>query len=52
VTTAAFAEVLRNSPHTGEVSLDQVAEEAESLSPGSGPIEELAELVRQAARRR
>lgn len=52
VTTAAFAEMLRNSPYTGEVSLDQVAEEAESLSPGSGDVEELAELVRQAARRR
>ncbi|MEM7323975.1 MAG: von Willebrand factor type A domain-containing protein [Actinomycetota bacterium] len=52
VTTAAFAELLRNSPHTGGVSLDQVVEEAEALSPGSGPVDELAELVRLAAGRR
>ena len=48
VTVAAFAELLRDSPYTGETSLAQVAEEAEALSPGSGAIEELAELVRRA----
>ncbi|MGB5758957.1 MAG: von Willebrand factor type A domain-containing protein, partial [Acidimicrobiales bacterium] len=45
VTVAAFAELLRNSPHTGDVSLTQVAEEARALSPGSGAIEELASLI-------
>lgn len=48
VTVAAFAELLRESPHTGETSLAQVAEEAEALSSGSGAIAELAELVRRA----
>lgn len=50
VTVAAYAELLRESPHTGDVSLTQVAEEAESLSSGSGSIAELAELIRQADR--
>ncbi len=45
VTVAAFAEVLRQSPHTGDVGLQQIAEEAASLSPGSGPIQEFADLV-------
>ena len=46
VTVAAFAELLRDSPYTGDVGLQQVAEEAEALSQGSGSIEELAELIR------
>ena len=45
VTVAAFAEVLRGSPFIGDVGLQQIAEEATSLSPGSGPIQEFAELV-------
>lgn len=45
VTVAAFAEVLRESPYTGEVGLQQIVEEASSLSPGSGPIQEFADLV-------
>jgi len=48
VTVAAFAEILRNSPHVGDVSMTQVAEEAAALSPGSGPIEELAEMIGRA----
>ncbi len=48
VTVAAFAELLRESPHTGEIDFGQVLDEAEALSPGSGAIEELAELVRRA----
>ncbi len=52
VTAAAFAELLRNSPYTGEVNLGQVADEATALSPGSGDIEELAQLVAQADRLR
>lgn len=45
VTVAAFAELLRDSPHTGEVSLTQVGEEADALSSGSGAIQELAEMI-------
>lgn len=52
VTVAAFAEILRDSPHRGDIELSQVAEEAEALSTGSGPIAELAELVRAADRLR
>jgi len=47
VTVAAFAELLRESPYTGDVSLDQVAKEAEALSNGSGQIEELAEFINE-----
>ena len=52
VTVAAFAEVLRDSPHVGDVTLNQVADEARELSPGSGAIEELADLAAEAARLR
>ncbi|MGH1493395.1 MAG: YfbK domain-containing protein [Acidimicrobiales bacterium] len=52
VTAAAFAELLRDSPHTGEVTLAQVADEATALSPGSGAIEELARLANEADRLR
>jgi Ca-activated chloride channel family protein len=45
VTVAAFAELLRGSPYTGDVALRQIAEEAADLSPGSGSIEEFVELV-------
>jgi len=45
VTVAAWAELLRESPHAGEVTMSQIAAEAEALSPGSGAIEELAELI-------
>jgi Ca-activated chloride channel family protein len=45
VTVAAFAEVLRGSPHTGDVGLQQISEEAANLSPGSGSIEEFTNLV-------
>ncbi len=51
VTVAAFAEVLRNSPHVGDITLRQVAEEAEALSSGSGPVEELVRLIEQAEAR-
>ena len=47
MTVAAFAELLRESPHTGDVTLQMVAEEAEGLSPGTGSVEEFARLVRQ-----
>lgn len=45
VTVAAWAELLRQSPHAGDVSLDQILAEADALSSGSGAIEELVELV-------
>ncbi len=45
VTVAAWAELLRDSPHAGEVTMSQIAAEADALSPGSGAIEELAQLI-------
>ncbi len=45
VTVAAWAELLRDSPHTGEVTLEQVLAEAEALSPGSGAVAELVGLI-------
>ncbi len=45
VTVAAWAELLRRSPHTGEVTLAQVHAEAEALSPGSGAVAELVDLI-------
>jgi Ca-activated chloride channel family protein len=48
VTTAAFAEVLRESPHVGDLTLAEVSTEAGALSSGSGPIEELRNLVDEA----
>jgi Ca-activated chloride channel family protein len=47
VTVASLAELLRASPYSGDVTLQQVAEEAEALSPGNGAVAELADLVRQ-----
>lgn len=46
VTVAALAEILRSSPHVGDLSLDQVATEAASLSPGNGSVAEFERLVR------
>jgi Ca-activated chloride channel family protein len=45
VTVAAWAELLRNSPHVGDVTMDQVLAEAESLSTGTGAVAELTELI-------
>ena len=45
VTVAALAEVLRQSPHAGDVTLSQVEVEATSLSPGTGAIAEFANLI-------
>jgi Ca-activated chloride channel family protein len=52
VTAGAFAELLRESPYAGDITMAQVADEVAALSPGSGPIEELAGLVAQAQRLR
>ena len=45
VTVAALAELLRESPHAGDITLDQVAAEADSLSPGNGAVAEFSALV-------
>ena len=45
VTVAAWAEILRDSPHVGEVTVGQVAAEAEALSNGSGSVAELVDLI-------
>jgi Ca-activated chloride channel family protein len=45
VTVAALAELLRDSPHAGDITLDQVAAEADSLSPGNGAVAELSSLI-------
>jgi hypothetical protein len=45
VTVASLAEVLRGSPYVGDVNLQQVAAEAEALSPGNGAVAELVDLV-------
>jgi len=45
VTVAALAELLRDSPHIGDLTLDQVVAEASSLSGGNGAALELARLV-------
>ena len=47
VTVAALAEILRESPHAGEITLAQVEAEAEALSPGNGAVEELTTLIRR-----
>ncbi len=46
VTVASFAEVLRDSPHRGDVTLSQIEAEAESLAGSSGRVAEFVELVR------
>jgi Ca-activated chloride channel family protein len=49
VTVASFAEILRDSPHRGDISLSQVQVEAESLARsrgfGAGDVDEFVELV-------
>ena len=45
VTVAAFAELLRESPYTGDVGLQQIAEEARSLAQSNGSLNEFADLV-------
>ncbi len=50
VTVATLAELLRLSPYSGEVTFQQVEEEALALSSGSGPIAELADLVAEIQR--
>jgi Ca-activated chloride channel family protein len=50
VTVAAWAELLRHSPHAGAVTLDQVAAEAAALSPGRGSVEELVGLIEASQR--
>lgn len=45
VTVAAWAELLRHSPYAESVSMDQVLAEAEALSPGSGSVAELVQLI-------
>lgn len=46
VTVASFAEILRDSPHRGEITLSQVEAEAESLASSSGRVAELVDLIR------
>jgi Ca-activated chloride channel family protein len=45
VTVASFAEILRDSPHRGDITLSQVFAEADSLSQRSGQVDELTRLV-------
>ena len=45
VTVATLAELLRDSPHVGDVTLEQVLEEADALSPGNGAVAGFADLV-------
>jgi Ca-activated chloride channel family protein len=49
VTVASFAEILRDSPHRGDISLSQVQVEAETLARsrgfGAGEVDEFVELV-------
>jgi Ca-activated chloride channel family protein len=50
VVVAAFAEILRGSPHRGTVDLDDVAVEAADLADelGDPDVAELADLIRRA----
>ena len=50
VTVAAFAEALRGSPFADEVSLAEIAAEAEALANGNDEIWELVDMVEQADR--
>ncbi len=45
VTAASLAEVLRQSPHAGDLSLDRIESEANALAPAGGAAAELARLV-------
>lgn len=50
VTVAAFAEILRGSPFADDVSLDQVAEEAEAIAGRDDEVRQLVDLIRDADR--
>lgn len=50
VTVAAFAEILRGSPFADDVSLNQVAEEAEAIAGRDDEVRELVDLIREADR--
>jgi len=45
ITVASFAEILRDSPHRGDISFSQVHAEADALAERSGQASELARLV-------
>ncbi len=45
VTVASFAEILRDSPHRGDISLSQIHAEADALSNRSGQVDEFTRLV-------
>lgn len=45
VTAASLAEILRGSPHSGGITLAQVAEEADGLGSRNGAAVELADLA-------
>ncbi|MEL6984009.1 MAG: YfbK domain-containing protein, partial [Actinomycetota bacterium] len=45
VSVAAWAELLRESPYAGEVTMDQIQTEVDALSTGSGAINELSDLI-------
>ena len=45
VTVASFAEILRDSPHRGDISLSQVHAEADNLANRSGQVDELVRLI-------
>jgi Ca-activated chloride channel family protein len=47
VTVATWAEVLRGSPFARDITTEQVWAEADELSPGNGPLQELADLIAQ-----
>jgi Ca-activated chloride channel family protein len=47
VTVAALAEVLRESPYVGDVTLAQIAAEADALAPDSGEVGQLSDLIRR-----
>ena len=49
---AAFAEILRNSPHASDLDLDDVAEAADQLADltGDRAIDDLADMIDAAAR--
>jgi len=48
VTVASFAEIMRDSPHRGEIDLAQVEAEAEALAQRSGQVNEFTRLVTMA----
>ena len=45
VTVASFAEILRDSPHRGDISLSEVHAEADALAERSGQVAELTRLI-------